>query len=86
VSASVDISINGESWKASGAGAIGAQAGLQPQQFGGIFSSGAVGASSTAPQGSFRGFFTNPGAGFTYTVNDPTGGNSVDGAAVFRKP
>jgi hypothetical protein len=45
-----------------------------------------VGANGASPHGSFGGFFTNPGAGFTYTVNDPTDGNSVDGAAVFRKP
>jgi hypothetical protein len=86
VSASVDLTMNGESWKASGEGSIGAQAGLQPHQFGGLFSSGAVGANGASPHGSFGGFFTNPGAGFTYTVNDPTDGNSVDGAAVFRKP
>jgi hypothetical protein len=86
VSASVDLTINGESWAASGGGSIGTQAGLQSHQFSGVFSSGAVGASGTTPHGSFSGFFTNPGAGFTYTVNDPTGGNSVDGAAVFRKP
>jgi hypothetical protein len=86
VSTSVDITINGESWKANGAGAIGASAGLQPHQFGGSFSSGAVGASGATPSGSFRGFFTNPGAGFTYSVNDPIAGTSVDGAAVFRKP
>jgi hypothetical protein len=86
VSASVDITINGESWIANGMGSIGAPAGLQPHQFGGAFSSGAVGASGATPSGSFRGFFTNPGAGFTYTVSNPTVGTSVDGAAVFRKP
>jgi hypothetical protein len=94
VNASVDIAINGQSWIANGQGPIGAALGLQPHQFGGAFSSGAVGASGTNPSGSFRGFFTNPsgvsgaprGAGFTYTITDPTSGSSVDGAAVFRKP
>ena len=94
VNASVDLTINGESWTASGLGAIGSPTGLQSNHFGGSFTSGAVGASGAPAHGSFAGFFTNPvgvsgvpiGAGFTYTVTDPIGGNNVDGAAVFRKP
>ncbi|HVY80922.1 MAG TPA: hypothetical protein VG994_08085, partial [Steroidobacteraceae bacterium] len=94
VDASVDITINGESWKASGLGSIGAAGALQSNHFAGTFTNGAVGASGTTPSGSFAGFFTNPGAtsgvpigaGFTYTLGDTTTGASVDGAAVFHKP
>ncbi|HEU4624216.1 MAG TPA: hypothetical protein VFS52_05600 [Steroidobacteraceae bacterium] len=94
VDASVDITINGESWKASGLGAIGAPGALQSNHFAGTFTNGAVGASGTTPSGSFAGFFTNPGAasgvpigaGFTYTLGDTSTGASVDGAAVFHKP
>jgi hypothetical protein len=102
VSTSLDITINGGTWTATGQGPIGAQAGVANHQFAGAITGGSISAlGGMAPTGSFSGFFTNPGgapgslptgAGMTYSLNDAQGtylndgAFSVDGVAVFRQP
>ncbi len=92
VGASLDLTVNNVNVIATGAGSIGASAGLAAHQFKGAITSGVVSGSGATPSGSFSGFFSSPastpagapgGAGLSYTVTDGHG-LTVDGAAAFR--
>ena len=92
VGASLDLTVNNVNVIATGAGSIGASAGLAAHQFKGTITSGVVSGSGATPSGSFSGFFSSPastpagapgGAGLSYTVTDGHG-LTVDGAAAFR--
>jgi hypothetical protein len=84
VTTALNISMNGDTWIATGQGPIGAQANLADHQFSGVINGGSISSLSgvPAPIGNFSGFFTNPGgapgsvpagAGMSYTMHDPQG-------------
>jgi len=95
VNASLDLTISGQNWVASGEGPIGAQANLPAHQFFGSLV-GQVNPTQNPIQGAFTGFFSGPGgtvpgvpggAGFTYILLDQLGTlNPITGAVVFRGP
>lgn len=94
VDSALDLTVNNLNWVVAGRGSIGAQANLQPHQFGGTYS-GTINGGFPAI-GSYTGFFSQPGstvagvpggAGLTYTLADSVvGAINVTGVAVFRGP
>lgn len=91
VDSSVNLSVGGQNWDASGTGNFSQ---TQPGSFGGDYSSVSSTncSSGCTATGSFDGFFTGgdgngapPGAGMTYELGN-TNGDQVDGAAAFGNP
>ena len=93
VDSTLDLTIATNNWVVTGRGTIGAQAGLQPHQFGGAYNGTINGALPAF--GSYTGFFSQPGGttpgipggvGLVYTLSDGQGVLSATGVAVFRGP
>jgi hypothetical protein len=95
VTSTLDLTIMGDQWVASGTGTIGAQAGLADHLFQGFYNSVVVDG-ATGGFGSFSGFFSeagptsNPafpgGVGLSYSLQDANGTQIVSGAAAFGNP
>ena len=94
VSSTLDLTMRGFSWVASGSGNIGAGAGLPAHQFSGFYNNVTVGGVST-DFGFFGGFFSEPGntsdpdlpggVGLTYTLFDDRN-EWVSGTLAFGDP
>ncbi len=95
VDSTLTIDINGSAWNASGSGTIGAQLGLAPHLFQGLYNSvdvDGIGGGS----GEFSGFFSDPGptsdpsfpggVGLSYSLTDAQGASTVSGTAAFGNP
>ncbi len=95
VNTSLDLTVNGNNWVATGTGPIGALAGLAAHEFSGALT-GRINPAGLSATGSFSGFFSAPGgtapgipggAGFTYILTEGQGLVApVTGAVVFRGP
>ena len=95
VASTLNLTIAGNTWTASGSGPIGAQAGLPAHQFGGIYNTVQIDPIQGTGTGTFGGFFSGPatgaggapaGAGITFNLNDSLGLLQVNGAAAFVAP
>lgn len=94
VDSTLDITINGSNWIATGTGNIGSAAQLPAHLFNGNYSVVVDGIGGGA--GIFSGFFSTPGttsdptfpggAGLTYALQDAPGTTIVSGAAGFGNP
>jgi len=91
----LDVTVAGNNWIASGLGPIGAQAGLPGHQFEGVYNSVQINPIQGTGTGSFSGFFSGPatgpggapaGAGLSFNLNDDLGTIQVNGAAAFVAP
>lgn len=95
VDSTLSIDINGSAWNASGTGTIGAQLGLSPHLFLGLYNNvdvDGIGGGS----GEFAGFFSDPGptsdpsfpggVGLSYSLTDAQGASTVSGTAAFGNP
>ena len=90
VDSSVNLTVGGQNWDASGTGGFG-PGGTFSGDYDNVNASGCVPSGCTA-DGSFSGFFTGgdgsgppPGAGMTYELNT-TSGDQVQGSAAFGDP
>ena len=95
VASTLNLTVAGNTWTASGTGPIGAQAGVPAHQFEGIYDSVQIDPIQGTGTGTFSGFFSGPatgaggapaGAGITYNLNDSRGQIQVNGAAAFVAP
>ncbi len=95
ITSRLDLTIGSTQWSATGAGAIGAQAGVAAHQFGGAYNVVITGGQVPGGTGTFSGFFstqggTQPGVpggvGLSYSLIDDAGLQSVQGAAAFEAP
>ncbi len=95
VTTTLDVTVAGNNWIASGLGPIGAQAGLPAHQFEGVYNSVQINPIQGTGTGSFSGFFSGPatgpggaptGAGLSFNLNDDLGLIQVNGVAAFVAP
>lgn len=93
VTSALSLTMNGVNWTADGAGVIGAQLGLQPHQFGGVYQTVTIGG-QPGGNGSFSGFFTSNGGtrsgfpggvGLSFSLDDDVG-LFVTGAIALHGP
>ncbi len=95
VATTLDVTVAGNNWIASGLGPIGAQAGLPAHQFEGVYDGVQINPIQGTGTGSFSGFFSGPatgpggapaGAGLSFNLNDDLGLLQVNGVAAFVAP
>lgn len=95
IASTLNLTIAGNTWTASGSGPIGAQAGLPAHQFEGFYTTIQIDPIQGTGTGTFSGFFSGPatgaggapaGAGITFNLNDSLGQSQVNGAAAFVAP
>ena len=95
IATTLDVSLAGNNWIASGLGPIGAQAGLPAHQFEGVYNSVQINPIQGTGTGTFSGFFSGPasgpggapaGAGLSFNLNDDLGLIQVNGVAAFVAP
>ncbi len=95
VASTLGLTVAGNTWTASGSGAIGAQAGLPAHQFAGFYDTIQIDPIQGTGTGTFSGFFSGPstgpggapaGTGITFNLNDSLGQFQVNGAAAFVAP
>jgi hypothetical protein len=91
----LNVSVAGNDWIASGIGVIGAQAGLPAHQFQGIYDTVQINPVQGSGSGTFSGFFSGPpsgpggapqGAGLSFNLNDNLGLLQVNGVAALVAP
>ncbi len=92
---SLDVTVAGNNWVASGIGAIGPQAGLPAHQFSGIYDTVQINPIQGTGTGTFSGFFSGPatgpggapaGAGLSFNLADNQGLLQLNGAAALVAP
>jgi hypothetical protein len=95
VASTLDVTVAGNNWIASGFGVIGAQAGLPAHQFEGLYDTIQINPVQGTGTGTFSGFFSGPatgaggapaGAGLSFNLNDNLGLIQVNGVAAFVAP
>ena len=95
VASTLNLTVAGNTWTASGSGPIGAQAGLPAHQFEGFYDTVQIDPIQGTGTGTFSGSFSGPatgaagapaGAGITFNLNDSLGQFQVNGAAAFIAP
>lgn len=95
VGTTLNVTVAGNDWIASGIGVIGAQAGLPAHQFGGIYDTVQINPVQGTGTGTFSGFFSGPatgsggapaGAGLSFNLNDSLGQFQVNGTAALVAP
>lgn len=91
----LNVSVAGNDWAASGIGVIGAQAGLPAHQFQGIYDTVQINPVQGTGTGTFSGFFSGPasgpggdpaGAGLSFNLVDDLGLSQVNGTAALIAP
>ncbi len=91
----LELSLAGNTWLASGEGIIGGQSGLEPHQFSGSYDFVEISPVQGTGSGIFSGFFSGPaqpgsgapaGAGLTFSLQDDGGVFDATGAAGFTAP
>ncbi len=95
VVSTLNVTVAGNNWIASGPGVIGAQAGLPAHQFEGIYNNVQINPIQGTGTGTFSGFFSGPatgtggapaGAGLSFNLNDNQGLGQVNGVAALIAP
>jgi FecR protein len=95
VGTTLNVTVAGNDWVASGIGVIGAQAGLPAHQFGGIYDTVQINPVQGTGTGTFSGFFSGPatgsggspaGAGLSFNLVDDLGLSQVNGTAALIAP
>lgn len=95
VGTTLNLTVAGNDWVASGIGVIGAQAGLPAHQFEGIYDTVQINPVQGTGTGTFSGFFSGPatgsggapaGAGISFNLNDSLGQFQVNGTAALVAP
>lgn len=95
VATTLNVTVAGNDWIASGIGVIGAQAGLPAHQFEGIYDTIQINPVQGTGTGTFSGFFSGPasgpggapaGAGLSFNLNDSLGQFQVNGTAALVAP
>ena len=91
----IELSLAGNTWVATGEGTLGGQVGLEPHQFIGFYDTVEINAGQRTGSGDFSGFFSGPaqpgsgapaGAGLTFSLRDDGGVFDATGAAGFTAP
>lgn len=91
----LDVTVAGNNWVASGIGAIGPQAGLPAHQFSGVYDTVQINPIQGTGSGTFSGFFSGPatgpggapaGAGLSFNLVDGQGLLQLNGAAALVAP
>ena len=91
----LNVTIAGNNWLASGPGVIGLQAGLPAHQFEGVYNNVQINPIQGTGTGTFSGFFSGPatgaggapaGAGLSFNLNDNQGLGQVNGVAALVAP